>query len=57
MLRKNPPASQARDGHAERDRRDVQSLIPSVSPFPPVSHISHGYPAKMFSCCATLARQ
>jgi hypothetical protein len=34
--------SQAGDGHAKRDRRDVQALIPSVSPFPPVSRVSRG---------------
>jgi hypothetical protein len=34
MLKKFASVSSA-DGHAERDRRDVQALIPSVSLFPP----------------------
>jgi hypothetical protein len=36
--------SQARDGHATRDRRGVQALIPIVWPFPPVSRVSRGDP-------------
>jgi len=27
--------------------RDAQALIPSVSPFPPVPHVSCSYPARM----------
>ena len=63
---KSPPASQARDGHAKRDRRDpkfgvrgskfrkprTSDLEPSrVSPFPPVSHVSRDYPAGVCSSC------
>ena len=36
-------------------RRDAQALVPSVSPFPPVSRVSRGYPAGVFSCCPTQA--
>jgi hypothetical protein len=55
MLKKFASVSSA-DGHAERDRRDVQALILIVSLFPPVSHISRGDPAGMFSSCATHAQ-
>jgi hypothetical protein len=40
MMNKVRWRSQARDGHA---RREVQTLIPSVWPFPPVSRVSPVY--------------
>ena len=36
-----------RDGHGSRDRRDAQTMIPHVSPVPPVSCVSRGYCAEM----------
>ncbi len=37
------PWIRAREVRDRREERDIQALIPSVSPFPPVQPVSLGY--------------